>query len=62
MQVDLESAKLGILGSPRESLPSIGAVLREGWHFLIPFAVLVGGLLVVQLGARIRSTVRERRC
>jgi TRAP transporter 4TM/12TM fusion protein len=44
-QVDLESAKLGILGAPRESLPSLGKVLREGWHFLVPFIVLVGGLL-----------------
>ena len=45
IQVDLESAKLGILGSPRETLPSVWRVLREGWHFLIPFAVLIGGLL-----------------
>jgi TRAP transporter 4TM/12TM fusion protein len=45
IQVDLESAKLGILGVPRASLPSALKVLREGWHFLIPFVVLVGGLL-----------------
>jgi TRAP transporter 4TM/12TM fusion protein len=45
IQVDLESAKLGILGAPRESLPSIGKVMRDGGHFLLPFAVLVGGLL-----------------
>ena len=32
MQVDLESAKLGILGAPRETLPSVWKVLREGWH------------------------------
>jgi TRAP transporter 4TM/12TM fusion protein len=45
IQVDLESAKLGILGAPREQLPRVGAVLREGWHFVIPFAVLVIGLV-----------------
>jgi TRAP transporter 4TM/12TM fusion protein len=45
MQVDLESAKLGILGAPRETLPSVWRVLRDGWHFVIPFVVLVGGLL-----------------
>ena len=45
MQVDFESAKLGIVGQPRESLPSVWSVLRNGWHFLIPFVVLVGGLL-----------------
>ena len=45
IQVDLESAKLGILGAPRETLPSLWSVLREGWHFVIPFVVLVVGLL-----------------
>lgn len=44
-QVDLESAKLGIRGAPRENLPSVGQALREGWHFPIPFFVLIGGLL-----------------
>lgn len=45
IQVDLESAKLGILGAPRSQLPRVGTVLREGWHFIIPFAVLVVGLV-----------------
>ncbi|MGH6771745.1 MAG: TRAP transporter permease, partial [Xanthobacteraceae bacterium] len=45
IQVDLESAKLGILGTPRAELPSLGKVMREGGHFLLPFVVLVGGLL-----------------
>lgn len=45
IQVDLESAKRGILGAPRASLPSLGKVMREGWQFLMPFVVLVGGLL-----------------
>ncbi|MDQ2954485.1 MAG: TRAP transporter fused permease subunit [Pseudomonadota bacterium] len=45
IQVDLESARLGIRGAPRASLPSAVRVLREGWHFLIPFVVLIGGLL-----------------
>jgi TRAP transporter 4TM/12TM fusion protein len=44
-QVDLESAKLGILGAPRDSLPSLVQVLREGWHIPVPFLVLIGGLL-----------------
>jgi TRAP-type uncharacterized transport system fused permease subunit len=37
--------KLGVLGAPRDTLPSLGKVLREGWHFVIPFAVLVIGLV-----------------
>ena len=45
IQVDLESVKLGILGAPRESLPTLGSVLRKGWHFTIPFIVLVVGLV-----------------
>lgn len=45
IQVDLESVKLGVMGAPRESLPRVGKVLREGWHFTIPFAVLVVGLI-----------------
>ena len=36
IQVDLESAKLGIMGAPRETLPSLWSVLREGWHFIDP--------------------------
>ncbi len=51
IQVDLESAKLGIMGAPRETLPSLWSVLREGWHFIIPFAVLVVGLLKFNLEA-----------
>jgi TRAP transporter 4TM/12TM fusion protein len=45
MQVDLEAAKLGIRGQPRASLPRAGRVLREGWQFLVPFAVLIWCLL-----------------
>jgi TRAP transporter 4TM/12TM fusion protein len=45
VQVDLESAKLGILGTPKAELPSVADVLRRGWHFVIPFAVLIVGLL-----------------
>jgi TRAP transporter 4TM/12TM fusion protein len=45
VQVDLEAAKRGILGAPLGQIPSLGAVLRAGWHFPIPFAVLVLGLL-----------------
>jgi TRAP transporter 4TM/12TM fusion protein len=45
IQVDLESAKLGIHGTPKAKLPRVGKVLREGWHFVIPFIVLVFGLI-----------------
>jgi TRAP transporter 4TM/12TM fusion protein len=45
IQVDLESVKLGIRGAPKASLPKFTSVIREGWHFVIPFVVLVVGLV-----------------
>lgn len=45
VQVDLEAAKRNIRGAPLAEIPPIGRVLREGWHFPVPFAVLVFGLL-----------------
>ncbi|GIK79886.1 MAG: TRAP transporter fused permease subunit [Pseudorhodoplanes sp.] len=45
MQVDLEAAKHGIVGMPREARPPLWRVLRGGWHFTVPFAVLVYALL-----------------
>src|SRR5688500_459033 len=43
-QVDLEAAKRGIAGEPRERLPRLAAVLRSGWYFPIPFVLLVYAL------------------
>ncbi len=39
-QVDLIAGKRRI-GRLTEALPEVWAVLREGWHFLIPFAILI---------------------
>jgi TRAP transporter 4TM/12TM fusion protein len=57
IQVDLESARLGIVGQPRESLPSVWKVLRDGWMFPIPFIVLVAGLLWWNLEAEYAAIV-----
>jgi TRAP transporter 4TM/12TM fusion protein len=51
MQVDLEAAALGIAGTPKDRLPALRAVLRDGWHFLAPFAVIIAGLLVFRMEA-----------
>ena len=51
MQVDLEAAALGIAGTPKERLPALLEVLRDGWHFLVPFAVIIAGLLVYHMEA-----------
>jgi TRAP transporter 4TM/12TM fusion protein len=40
-QVDLEAAKLGLRGLPRESLPSLKKTLMGGWQYLAPFALLL---------------------
>ena len=44
-QVDVEAAKRGIAGEPRERLPQLAAVLKSGWYFPIPFVVLVYALV-----------------
>jgi TRAP transporter 4TM/12TM fusion protein len=44
-QVHHRSVRLGILGLPKEQIPSIGQVCRDGWLYTIPFAVLIWLLL-----------------
>ncbi|HEX2112989.1 MAG TPA: TRAP transporter large permease subunit, partial [Alphaproteobacteria bacterium] len=51
VQVDLEAAKRRITGTPLAQIPPLGRVLCSGWHFPIPFAVLVLGLLVWNMEA-----------
>lgn len=50
-QVDLEAAKRGISGEPAERRPQVLTVLRQGWYFPIPFAVLLTGLLAWNMQA-----------
>lgn len=46
--VHFEAGRLGLKGLPREELPSARAVLKEGWFYLIPLAVLIFFLAVLQ--------------
>jgi TRAP transporter 4TM/12TM fusion protein len=46
-QVDVEAAKRGIAGEARERLPRLGAVLKSGWYFPLPFALLVYALVAL---------------
>ena len=46
---DLEAARAGLKGSAREDLPSVWKTLAGGWHFLVPVAVLVYFMAVVQV-------------
>jgi len=45
-QVDLEAAKYGMLGLPRNQLPRLGPVMTRGWSFLIPLLVLIYTLMI----------------
>ncbi len=49
LQVDAEAAAHGIAGTPQAQLPALLQVLREGWFFLAPFAVIIVGLLAYNL-------------
>ncbi len=51
IQVDLIAAKEKISVADSD-LPRVGRVLREGWHFLIPFAVLLIALFQFWLEAQ----------
>jgi TRAP transporter 4TM/12TM fusion protein len=47
VQVDLQAAKLGLIGLEKNQTPALGRTLKGGWQYLIPFAVLLfllGGL------------------
>ena len=39
--VHYEAKKFGLVGQPKESLPRVGKVVKEGLHFIIPVAILV---------------------
>jgi len=47
VQVDLLAARRGIR-VVEQDLPRPGAVLKEGWHFILPFAVLLYALFELQ--------------
>jgi TRAP transporter 4TM/12TM fusion protein len=50
-QVDVEAAKRGIRGEPAGRLPRLAPVLKAGWYFPLPFAVLVYALVELNLRA-----------
>ncbi|MGH7873445.1 MAG: TRAP transporter permease, partial [Candidatus Binatia bacterium] len=45
-QIDLESAKRGLLGLPAAQIPKFRSVMRLGWVFLIPLGTLVYTLMI----------------
>ena len=45
-QIDLEAARLGLVGMPDEEIPKLGDVIKRGSVFLLPLLVLVYALMV----------------
>lgn len=41
IMIDLEAQKNGLQGVPKAEIPPLKKTLKEGWHFLIPVAVLI---------------------
>jgi TRAP transporter 4TM/12TM fusion protein len=48
LQVDAEAALRGVTGVAKEELPGVVPVLKEGWHYLGAFALLIFLLLYMQ--------------
>lgn len=42
--VDLEAGKDGIVGLSQAELPNAMTVIKDGWHFLLPFVVMIYAL------------------
>jgi TRAP transporter 4TM/12TM fusion protein len=51
VQVDLEAAKLGLAGLPREQIPRARGIMRRGWVFLVPLGVLLYTLMLARWDA-----------
>lgn len=50
-QVDFEAGRLGMKGLPADQLPARGKTFREGWLFLIPIAILIWALCIMNYSA-----------
>jgi TRAP transporter 4TM/12TM fusion protein len=52
MQIDAYAAKMKLSGIDRAELPSIKAVMKEGWYYLLVFALLIYWLMVLNREAQ----------
>ncbi len=48
VQVDAYAARKGLTGAPREELPRFSDTLKEGWFYIVAFAVLIFLLVFLQ--------------
>jgi TRAP transporter 4TM/12TM fusion protein len=49
IQSDLEAGKSGIAAVPESEIPAARSVLAEGWRFIVPLVMLIGGLFWLNL-------------
>ncbi|WP_300465044.1 TRAP transporter fused permease subunit [Desulfobacula sp.] len=52
VQVDMQAVKIGLKGLPKEEIPSLRKTLVEGWHYLIPFVLLLFQLGILRYSAQ----------
>jgi len=48
IQIDAYAAREGLEGLPKEEMPTVGQVFREGWYFLAVFLLLLWMLVYLQ--------------
>jgi TRAP transporter 4TM/12TM fusion protein len=44
--VDLKAVKEGLVGFPKDQLPDIKQVMKNGWHLITPIVALIGFLMI----------------
>lgn len=48
VQIDAYSARTGLQGLPKEEMPSVRDTLKEGWHYITVFILLIWMLMFLQ--------------
>ena len=48
MQVDAYAARKGLVGTPRDELPSLAETMKQGWYYIAAFLVLIFLLVFLQ--------------
>jgi len=52
IMVDLEAAKTGLMGLPRDRLPSFTKTIKQGWWYSIPISAFIYALTIVKFSAQ----------
>jgi TRAP transporter 4TM/12TM fusion protein len=62
MQVDLEAAKLGIVGLSREQMPPVMATIKRSWVTMVALCILVYTLFIARMSAGTAATISGLLC